>query len=71
MTGEVSIGGVFVPTLLLIAMAALLISMTAIRLLNLSGFYRFVSYKALVDLGIFILILCGLALVATHTGFQP
>ncbi|MCT2398696.1 DUF1656 domain-containing protein [Novosphingobium mangrovi (ex Huang et al. 2023)] len=71
MTGEVSISGLFVPTLLLLAIVALLISMATIRLLNLSGFYRFVSYKALVDLAIFILILGGLSLVATHTGFQP
>lgn len=71
MTGELSIGGVFVPTLLLVAIAALVVSAAVTRLLVLTGFYRFVTYKALVDLAVFILILGGLSFLATLSGLQP
>jgi hypothetical protein len=69
--GELSLDGVFVPTLLLLAVAALLFSAILIRILSLTGFYRFVSYKALVDLAIFVLVLGGLFSIATFTGFHP
>ncbi len=71
MIGEISLGGVFVPTLLLLFAAALTVSALVTRLLGLVGFYRFVAYRALVDLAIFVLLLSGLALLATLTGFQP
>lgn len=71
MTGELSLGGVFVPTLLLMFLAAMLLTGLIIRLLGPSGFYRFVAYRALVDLCLFILVLGGVALLATTFGFQP
>jgi hypothetical protein len=70
-TGEVSIRGVFVPTLLLLFLVALLVTGMLLRLLGPSGFYRFVAYRALVDLCLFILVLGGFAFAATFFGFQP
>ncbi len=71
MTGEVSLGGVFVPTLLLLFIAALALSGLATRLLALASFYRFIAYRALVDLAIFVLIFGALSLLATWFGFHP
>ena len=71
MTGEVSFGGVFVPTLLVLFVIALPVTAVLLRLLGLSGFYRFVAYRALVDLCLFVLVLGGLCLAASHFGFQP
>lgn len=63
MIGEISIGGVFVPTILLLAIAALLLAGVATRLLAVAGVYRFVSYRPIVDLAVYILILGLLALL--------
>jgi hypothetical protein len=63
MTGEIAIGGVFVPTLLLLAAAAFMLTTLAIRLLGVLGLYRFVAYRALVDVCLFIFILAALALL--------
>ncbi len=63
MTGEISIGGVFLPSILLLAVAAVLLTGLATRLLALTGFYRVVTYRPLVDLALFILILGLLALL--------
>jgi len=71
MTGETSIGGVFLPTLLLLAIVALVASAVVIRLLGRINAYRFVSYKALVDLAIFVLVLGGIFFFATEIGIHP
>jgi hypothetical protein len=71
MNGEVSLGGVFVPTLLLLFLAALLVTGLIVRVLGPSGFYRFIAYRALVDLCLFILVLGTLAFLAAYFGFQP
>jgi hypothetical protein len=57
MSGEVAIYGIFVPALLVLALAALLATMLLTRLLNWLGFYRLVAYRALVDLCLFVLLL--------------
>ena len=61
MIGEVSIYGMFVPPLLLLTLAALVVS----RLLNLVlarvGFYRAVWHPALFDLSLFVIVLGALA----------
>jgi hypothetical protein len=60
MIGEVSIYGLFVPPLLLLTLAALVVS----RLLNLVlakvGFYRVVWHPALFDLSLFVIVLGAL-----------
>ena len=52
MIGETSIGGVYVPSLLLLAMASLVLTAFATRLLALVGAYRLVAYRPIVDLAL-------------------
>ncbi|WP_010186655.1 DUF1656 domain-containing protein [Sphingomonas sp. PAMC 26605] len=63
MIGEVSLGGVFVPTILLLAIAALVLTGATTRLLSAFGAYRFVAYRPLVDFALFFLILGLLSLL--------
>jgi len=56
MTGEISIGGVYLPSILLLAVAAVILTGIATRLLAF-------AYRPLVDLALFILILGLLALL--------
>jgi hypothetical protein len=62
MIGEVAIGGVFFPPLLLLGFVALVLTAILTRLLQLTGFYRYVAYRPLVDLSLFVLLL-GLAVL--------
>lgn len=71
MTGETAIGGVFVPTLLLLAVVALVLTMLVVRLLAAFGLHRFVAYRAAVDLSLYVLILGLLAFLLPLTGIQP
>ncbi|WP_340265640.1 DUF1656 domain-containing protein [Sphingobium mellinum] len=71
MTGEIALGGVFVPTLLLVAVFALLLSWLATRLLGALGLYHYLAYRALVDLSLFILILGALAFFLPPLGIRP
>lgn len=64
MIGELAIGGVLVPVLLLLAAAALVLTTVLAHLLALSGFYRLVAWRPLVDVALFLLVL-GLLVVAT------
>jgi hypothetical protein len=71
MIGEVSIGGVYVPALLILAFAALVLTGLLARLLLLISAYRLVAYRPLVDLALFILILGLLAFLTTPLGLHP
>jgi len=71
MNGEISIGGVFMPTILLLAVIASVLTLTLLRFVNLAGLYRFVAYRALVDLCLYILVLGALSFLAPHIGFHP
>lgn len=71
MIGEVSIGGVFLPSLLVLAIAALAIVVLLSRLLALVGAYRLVAYRPLVDVALFLLILGLLAFLTTTYGLHP
>jgi hypothetical protein len=62
--GEIAIGGVFLPPLLLLAFGMLALTAIISRLLQMSGFYRYVAYRPLVDLSLFVLLL-GLAVLLT------
>jgi hypothetical protein len=70
MNGEISILGVFMPTLLLLAVISSVITMGLIRLADFVGFYRVVAYRALVDLCLYIMVLGALSLLAPHIGLQ-
>jgi hypothetical protein len=69
MIGEVSIGGVFVPTLFVLALVAAGIALLVTRTLGFFGLYRFVAYRALVDLSLFVLILGLLAILVPSVGY--
>ena len=68
MIGEISIGGVFFPPLLLLGLCALAITGVLSRLFQIIGVYRFVAYRPLVDLSLFILLLGLAVLLTAHLG---
>lgn len=69
MTGEVALGGVYVPTLLLLAIAALILTGFVSRMFSNLALYRLVAYRPLVDVALFFLILGALSLAAIFVGF--
>jgi Protein of unknown function (DUF1656) len=70
-TGEISIDGVFVPTLLVLGIVAMVLTIALARLFNAFGLYRFVAYRALVDRCLFVLLLGLLAWATPSIGFYP
>lgn len=70
MIGETAIGGVYVPTLLLLAIAAVILSAGLKRLLAAFNLYRFVAYRALVDLSLFVLVFGLLAGLVPFLGIR-
>lgn len=70
MIGETAFGGVFVPTLLLLAIAALILAAGLTRLLAAFGLYRFVAYRAIVDLSLFVLVFGLLAWLVPLLGIR-
>jgi hypothetical protein len=71
MIGEVSIGGVYLPALLVLALLALALTGVLSRLFQLIGFYRLVAYRPLVDVALFLLLLGLLALLTAPLGLHP
>lgn len=70
MTGEIALYGVYVPTLLVLGIAASLVTMVLMRLLNLIGAYRLFAYRALVDLCLFVIVLGFFAWLSPIIGFH-
>jgi hypothetical protein len=70
MTGEIALGGIFIPTLLLLSLVALILAWIVTRLIGAAGLYRFLAYRAAVDLSIFVLILGGLAILVPTLGIR-
>ena len=61
MIGEISLYGIFVPWLLLLALLALALSRALSLVLARAGFYRLVWHPALFDLALFVLLLGALS----------
>jgi hypothetical protein len=59
MIGEISLGGVFVPSLLIWVLVAFGLNVVLRRALYAAGFYRFVWHRALFDLALFVILLAG------------
>lgn len=55
--GELAIGGVYVPSLLLAALVAADLSLGLRALLARAGFYALVWHRALVDLSLYVILL--------------
>jgi uncharacterized membrane protein (DUF373 family) len=70
MTGEIAIYGIFVPTLLVLAIAAAIVTMGLMRLFSFIGMYRLFAYRALVDLCLFVLVLGFFAWLSPIIGFH-
>jgi len=70
MIGEVSIGGVYVPVLLLFACAAVILTAMLSRLLSLVGFYRLVANRPVTDISFFLLLLAAIVWVTTAWGLR-
>jgi hypothetical protein len=68
MIGEIAIGGVFFPPLLLLGLGALALTGVLSRLFQIIGIYRFVAYRPLVDLALFVLLLGLAVLLTAHLG---
>ena len=70
MIGEISIGGVYVPALLLFVIAAVIISVLASQLLSIVGFYRVVAYRPLTDLALFLMMLAAIVWLTERWGLH-
>lgn len=70
MIGEIALFGVFLPVLLVLAVIAILLTGLLTQLLGWLGLYRFLAYRPLVDLALFLLIL-GLLSLATGSKALP
>lgn len=68
MTGELTIGGVYLPAILLLAVIAVVLTGLTARLLSIAGLYRIIVYRPLVDLALFIIILGLLSLATGPSG---
>jgi len=66
--GDLSFGGVYFPALLLLGIVALAITGLLSRFINLTGGYRLIVYRPLVDLALFMLVLGLLVLLTTPQG---
>ena len=69
MIGELNIGGVFAPSLLVWAAVALAISIPLRRVLDRVGAYRFVWHRGLFDIALVVLLWSGVAALATSLTF--
>jgi len=59
MIAEINLGGVFVSSVLISALAAFAVSLVVRRLLAWSGAYRFVWHPALFDTALFVILWAG------------
>jgi hypothetical protein len=66
MIGEVSLYGLYVPPLLLLAVLALVVSRVLNLFLARLGLYRFVWHPALFDFSLFIIVLGSLSYFASN-----
>ena len=71
MIGELSVGGVFVPAILVLAVIALALTGLLGRLLALAGAYRGLAFRPLVDICLFSLLLGLLVRLSTGWGSTP
>jgi uncharacterized membrane protein YvlD (DUF360 family) len=65
MDGEISIGGVFVPSLLVVAIMAYIATIGIKRLLRMLDLYRFVWHAGLFDMALYVLLLWAVAEITT------
>jgi Protein of unknown function (DUF1656) len=64
MIGEISIAGVFIPSLLIWGLVAFALNLVLRRVLAMTGFYRLVWHRALFDAALYAIVLACVASVA-------
>ena len=64
MSGEFDIYGVYFPALVVFAAIAFVVQLGIKRLLDATGFYRFVWHRPLVDLAIYVILLAAITAAA-------
>jgi protein AaeX len=64
--GEFDIYGVYFPAFAVFAVIALVLQLAFKRLLDASGFYRFVWHRALFDLAIYVILLAAVTAAAAN-----
>lgn len=69
MTAEISLYGLYVPTILLLCLVALACTRACARMLMQLGFYRLVWHPALFDFALFFILLGSLSSFLTNHGY--
>jgi hypothetical protein len=70
MIGEISIGGVYIPALLLLVLVAVGLVALLSRLFVMVGLYRFVAYRPLADIALFLLLLAAVVWMTNRWGLR-
>jgi hypothetical protein len=70
MIGEISIGGVYIPSLLFLVPVAVVLAVLLSRFLAAVGFYRLVAYRPLADIAFFLLLLTAIAWITGRWGLR-
>jgi len=70
MIGEIGIGGVFVPSLLIWALIAFVLNLALRRVLAAVGFYRLVWHRPLFDAALFVILL-GIVVALSAQFLEP
>jgi hypothetical protein len=70
MRGEISIGGVYIPSLLLLVLAAVVLTALLSRFFSAIGFYRLVVFRPLIDIAFFVLLLAAIAWITSGWGLR-
>lgn len=68
MIGEISIGGVYVPSLLVLLGIAVVVTALLSRLFSAIGLYRYVAYRPLVDVALIVVVLGAAAFLTQSLG---
>jgi hypothetical protein len=70
MIGEISVGGVYIPSLLFLVFTAVVLTALLSRFLSVVGFYRLVAYRPLADIAFFLLLLAVIAWITARWGLR-
>ncbi len=69
MTAEISLYGLYVPTILLLSLLSLVCTRACGRLLMQLGFYRLVWHPALFEFALFFIVMGSLSSLLTNHGY--
>jgi hypothetical protein len=70
MIGEIDVAGVFIPALVIWALAAMVLGLIVRQVLTSIGFYRLVWHRGLFDLALFFILWGAVAFVINRFGLS-